>query len=347
MFTSARLKLTLWYVLISLAVSLLFSVFIYAGIDTEFRRLERMQVRLKQMQEEFGNGERIFVPVGPDGRPGRALEQIDPEAITKARIRVISILGVVNLIILGVAGTAGYFLAGRSLRPIKQMVDEQHRFISDASHELRTPLTSLRSEIEVGLRNKKITLADSKKLLESNLEEVVSLQALSDNLLDLAQTGRPVNNTQFSEVLLTNAINAAVKKLNGSLVKKGITVEKHRADITIIGIPDRIEELFVILLDNAAKYSPEKSTVKISVRKLKDVVEIAITDQGVGIEAEDLPYIFDRFYRANKSRSKENVSGYGLGLSIAKKIVDAHQGRISVESTVGHGTVFTIILPAK
>jgi signal transduction histidine kinase len=106
-------------------------------------------------------------------------------------------------------------------------------------------------------------------------------------------------------------------------------------------------ELFAILLDNAVKYSPEGSAVTVSGGHEKDRrLTVSVSDQGVGIAAADLPHIFDRFYQADRSRSKDHSTGYGLGLSIAQKIVELHQGSIEVSSQLGHGTVFTVTLPA-
>src|SRR5690349_4348223 len=144
MFENARLKLTAWYLVIIMAISLMFSCVIYTSINTEFQRFERIQLRIHEdIQEGF--------PIPPPrfGRP-------DPEMIEESRKRVVLILAVINVSILFLSGIAGYFLAGRTLKPIKKMVEEQRRFVTDASHELRTPLTALRSEIEVGLRNKQL-----------------------------------------------------------------------------------------------------------------------------------------------------------------------------------------------
>ncbi|MDO8657133.1 MAG: HAMP domain-containing sensor histidine kinase [Candidatus Levybacteria bacterium] len=331
MFQSARLKLTAWYLVIIMVISIFFSFAIYTGVNVEFRRFERMQERIKERQDE--------------GLPFNGRPRFNPEVINQARARVITILGIINLSILGIAGATGYFLAGRTLKPIKKMVDEQNRFIEDASHELRTPLTSLRSEIEVGLRNKKLNLENSKMLLQSNLEEVVSLQMLSDNLLELAQTEKSINSFDFTNVSIIDVIDNAIKKLDGPIKEKQIKIEKKVEDVNIPGIQDRVKELFVLLLDNAIKYNPPKSKISIKTERDNGMIKITVKDNGIGIEEEDLPYVFDRFYRASKSRSKEQVSGYGLGLSIAKKIVILHNGTIAIESKINKGTTFVVELP--
>jgi len=334
MFQKTRLTLTAWYALISLFITMLFSVAIYTNINSEFQRFEHLQEIIRK-RAEYGIPTRL-----PHDIP---LSRLDSNAISEARTRLIVTLIVINGAILGIATGAGYFLAGRTLRPIQKMVDEQNRFVTDASHELRTPITSLRSEIEVNLRNKKLTLKDAHKLLKSNLEEVVDLQNISNNLLELAQLGKPQSITHFTDVSIPEVFDQALKKITGNIKKKEITLEKKIDDVTISGIPERLTELFVILLDNAVKYSPEKSTINISAQKKADSIEIKVADNGMGISEQDLPYIFDRFYRVSKSRSKEKIHGYGLGLSIAKKIVEQHGGTMSAESKPGNGTVIIVL----
>ncbi|HVZ67649.1 MAG TPA: ATP-binding protein [Patescibacteria group bacterium] len=338
MFENARLKLTAYYLAIIMLVSIFFSSAIYLSVTNEFRRFERIQIRAEQ---DFKDG--VIVPP-PSNTKNFAFRigKPDPEFINAARARILLTLGFINLGIFGLAGAAGYFLAGRTLRPIKKMVDEQNRFITDASHELRTPLTSLRTEMEVALREKSLSDKDSKQIIKSNLEEVVSLQELSDHLIELAQNGKYVNKDNFQEVLLPAVINAAVKKVSPQAKNKKISITQKITDAKVNGVYDRLVEVFVILLDNAIKYSSTGSKINLTSKDIKDNVEISVTDQGVGIDQEDIPHIFDRFYRSDKSRSK--TSGFGLGLSIAKKIVSSHGGSLEVESELGKGTKFTVSL---
>ncbi len=347
MFKSARLKLTGWYLLIIMLISILFSMVIYAGINREYDRFERnAKLRLEREKqglpsyEEFRKERQrqgLYVPPMP--------QSADPGLITQARTRLQIILLAVNLVVLGVAGLAAYFLAGRTMRPIAEMVEEQNRFITDASHELRTPLTSLKSEIEVNLRDKKLTLAQAKNLLKSNLEEVNNLGKLSDNLIKLTQYQKTNNHINFEKVSLLAIIQEAQKKVTGMAKGKNIMIRNRVKDCTLKADLQSLCELFVILLDNAIKYSPKNKSIIMDSRKVDHVVAIDVKDQGIGIDKEDIPHLFDRFYRSDKSRAKGNVQGYGLGLSIAKQIVDRHEGLISVKSEIGKGTNFTIELP--
>lgn len=331
MFENARIKLTAWYLGIIMLISILFSIVIYTGINAELQRIERMQLRF---QEDLDEG---FIPP-PNVRIARTL-RADPAVIKAARARLLTILGLINIAILGFSGGAGYFLAGRTLKPIKEMVEEQKRFITDSSHELRTPLTSLRTEIEVALRNNKLSLSDTKNLLASNLEEVLSLQLLTDNLLELAHNGSPIKKDE-SIVLVSKIAKASIRKVESMALKKKIKIINKVTDCEIRGVEERLIECFVILLDNAIKYSPEESEINISCKSTKESVIVTIQDKGIGISKQNLPKIFDRFFRADASRSKNE--GYGLGLSIAKSILDAHGAIATVNSTLGKGTTFKL-----
>lgn len=321
MFQSARFKLAAWYLVIIMLISIVFSMVIYLVINEDYNRLERVQ-RLRHREAQEIN------------------------LLPEVRERLQIILFLVNLGILSISALAGYFLAGRTLRPIKDMVDEQNRFITDASHELRTPLTSLKSEIEVNLRDQNLSLKDAKKLLESNLEDVNSLQYLSDNLIKITQYQKS-KGVNFEEISLSEVVEEAVKKASNLAKHKNISIINHVKNSNIEGEKQSLNELFVILLDNAIKYSPKNKKITLSTKALDHLVEIIVKDEGIGIEKEEIPHLFDRFYRVDKSRTKNNTDGYGLGLSIAQQIVQKHLGSIKVESEIGKGSVFIITLPVK
>lgn len=339
MFNRARIKLTLWYLLIIMLISLSFSFVIYRFLTSEIDRALRME---KMRQQGYIPAKKFLIQFDEPTSPKEVvIAPPNPEVLEEAKDRILMMLIIINVGILGLSGVAGYLLAGLTLKPIKKMVDEQNRFITDASHELRTPLTSLKSEIEVNLRDKKLTLTEAKKLLESNLEEVNNLQYLSDNLMKLAKTHTP-NDAKMESVSILKISNGAIKKVEKMAKKKNISIENKIEDINITADRQALTELFVIFLDNAIKYSQNDTRVEMSSVKQADSVSIEIKDQGVGIEKNDLPFLFDRFYRADKARSKD---GFGLGLSIAKEIVDKHNGAIEVKSKLNSGTTFNIKLP--
>lgn len=336
MFQSARLKLTAWYLLIIMLVSIIFSLVIYTVINQEYMRIEHAQNFIRLQQDQLGRHVFLITPGDIDLR------------LSEARVRLRAVLILINLVILAGAGFAGYFLAGRTLRPIKQMVEEQNRFITDASHELRTPLTSLKSEIEVNLRDKSLKIEDAKKLLQSNLEEVNNLQYLSDNLIKLTQYQKIWGWLNFEEVNLKEIANAAQKKVANLAKRKNILIKNQIEDSIIInGDKQGLLEVFTIFLDNAIKYSPKETVVTLNSRKTAYSVEIEFKDQGIGIDEKDIPRLFDRFFRADKSRTKSEVGGYGLGLAIAKQIIEKHDGSVQVKSNIGKGTTFAVKLPIK
>lgn len=333
MFTQARIKLTAWYLCIIMLISVMFSVAIYRNLTSE---LERGFNRISQRYlQEYG-------PIPSQLRP----EILEPSYLQSSEDRIKLELIYVNLFILVVSGIGGYILAGITLSPIKKMIDEQNRFITDASHELRTPITSLKSEIEVYLRGKNHNEKESKQLAKSNLEEVNNLQTLSDSLLELAQYQKSPSQQAFTSVSLLNIVEKAEKKLQNIAKQKNIMIYVKMVNLKVMGDEESLTQLFGILLDNAIKYSPQNTKVTINAVKIDGFVKITIKDEGMGITEKDIPQIFDRFYRADNSRTKQDVAGYGLGLSIAKKIIADHKGSIRVSSTLNKGTTFTLELPA-
>lgn len=342
MFQKTRLKLTAWYLLIIMLVSLSFSLVIFRIATSELDRVER----IARLRAESGILPRPYVYNPPSKSESLRFVFLDPDLIAETKNRLALILALINLGILGASAMAGYFLAGQTLKPIAEMVEEQSRFVTDASHELRTPLTSLKSEIEVNLRDKKLTLSGAKNLLQSNLEEVNNLQTLSDALIRLTQY-RGDNNLEMTELSLSELAWSALKKVGIMAADKKISLENKVRDLTLFGHRTSLTELLVILLDNAIKYSPEGKKVILSSEKNDGWVYLSITDEGSGIDEKDLPHLFDRFYRADKSRTKTDTPGYGLGLAIAKQIAESHHGSVRVTSRLNEGATFTVSLPLK
>ena len=331
MFKKARLKLTAWYLFIIMAVSISFSLIIYRVLLLEVLRFERAQ--------RFRIERRINLFEAPI--------PANPELIEEVKQRIIFRLFILNAGIFILSGGAGYFLAGKTLSPIQEMVDEQNRFITDASHEFRTPLTSLKSAMEVHLRDKKLTLLAAKKLVSENLKDVDKLQRLSDSLLQLAQYQHSDQKVIFGKIDINRIITAALSKIKYSADKKQIKLKYQGQSIIVTGDKEKLTDLLIILLDNAVKYSHPRQTVTVDARKTDGSLLLSVKDDGIGIDKKDLPFIFDRFYRTDNSRTKKSTDGYGLGLSIAKKIAELHKAEISVDSQLNSGTTFILNLPLQ
>jgi signal transduction histidine kinase len=331
MFQSATLKLTGWYLLILMSISVIFSLSIYNIASHE------VNDRLVQLQERIENGP-VDIPL-PSRLSYEALREAQYE---QANHNLMLQLVYANIVILAAGGAGSYFLARRTLEPIEETHEAQARFVSDASHELKTPLAVMRTELEVALRDTSLQKKELRALLASNLEEVNKLSNLAVTLLHLSTLEHeelekePLDlNTIVQEIV--HKYDKASRRIHFTPSQKPQLVEANRASL---------EELITILVDNALKYSPHGSLVATATSERSSQACFEITNTGRGISAEDLPHIFDRFYRANTARSKDGTSdGHGLGLSLAKKIVELHQGELLATSAPDHATTFTVLLP--
>ena len=239
-----------------------------------------------------------------------------------------------------------YVLARRTLKPIEEMHEAQSRFTADASHELRTPIAAMRLENELALDDDSLTIKDARELLKSNIEELDKLTKLSEGLLQLAQLDNDSIKTQSIKV--RSIVVQAVERITSESKAKNQKIVTKKIDGGVVAVNEvAAVEALVTLLDNAVKYSPDKSSISIITHRSKTMLEISVIDTGIGIAEDAQAHIFDRFYRADNSRNKETADGYGIGLSIAKSIVETHGGTISVESVKGSGSTFTLSFPVK
>jgi two-component system OmpR family sensor kinase len=229
----------------------------------------------------------------------------------------------------------------------------QKQFTADASHELKTPLTILLGEIEVALSNPR-TAEDYVNILGSAVEEIRRITKIVNELLTIARLESGELRMQKLPIRLDELLLDSVSKTSAYASRRsiGINFEIHdksgeeSEEVVVEGDEDKLLSVFINLLDNAIKYSDDHSLIRVVLKAGKDFAEVAIIDKGVGIAPEDLPHIFDRFYRADKSRSSDGTHrGTGLGLSISKYLVEAHSGTISIRSEKGEGTTATVRLP--
>jgi len=222
--------------------------------------------------------------------------------------------------------------------------DRQKRFTSDASHELRTPLTVMRADISLALRRPR-TNEEYKKTLESAQEEVSRLSHIVTDLLTLARLDTDLAQITHEPVALDELIDGVVTGLRPLATDRSILLS-YAIDgpVTIDGDATRLKQLFINLIDNGISYSPNGGYVHVGLTSTPDWVMATVKDNGMGIEPDQLPHIFERFYRSEEARLR-NHEGTGLGLAIAQSAAMAHQGRIEVASVVGQGSVFTVLLP--
>jgi two-component system, OmpR family, sensor histidine kinase CiaH len=327
---SPYVRLTVWYVAILMALSLAFSVWVYHETMAELRAGFTGPV-VQRLQDRYG-------PL-----PAEVWLHVVDQQYSASRGRLIGQLIFLNVGVLAVGGGASYWLARRTMRPIEEALEAQNRFTADASHELRTPLSAMKTEIEVSLRDPNLSKQEMRELLQSNLEEIDRLSELSQGLLTLARNN---DKPQVTALSVKPVLAEAIKRYRPLADAKHIQFNKELADIQVMADKKSLGILIGILLDNAIKYSPEKTTITIKTERKDGHGLIAITDQGPGISVTDLPHIFERFFRADSSRTKEQVAGNGLGLSIAQKTAAALNGNITAKSELGQGSSFIIRLPA-
>ena len=336
MFTSASLKLTVWYLAFIMAISLFFSWSIYVASTREVRA-----GFAQQSISYHGVVLRQAVP-DPEVEDWR-LQQVE---LIKQRIWFNLLVLNVGVFVLG--GCMSYLLARNTLKPIEQAMEAQSRFTADASHELRTPLTAMKTEIEVAMRHNKLPASEARELLKSNLEEIGKLEALSSGLLRLSQYQNGPRQEAWRSVDMAAVVLEAVNRLEAPAGVAGVHLDASAVGPAgVEGEPDSLRELVVILLDNAIKYSHPNTDIVLSLAARSGQAVLVVSDHGVGMKAADLPHIFDRFYRADASRSRGKSGGYGLGLAIARQIVTTHHGEIGVTSLLGEGSVFTVSIPEK
>lgn len=333
-FHKTSLKLAGFYLAILMIISLFFSGVIY---QTSVYELQR---GLQRPVPGFGRGvDNNLIELFREELNNQRLA-----AFEEAKQRLLTRLLFINLLILAGGGLLSYYLALRTLRPIEEAHERQSRFTADASHELRTPITAMRSEIEVALMDPKLSVKEAKEQLRSNLEELEKLTALTEGLLRLSH----LDNTglQMAPVAADIIATRAVERVASSAKSKKIKLNTDVMNNTPVMAEEiNATEALVTLLDNAIKYSPVESEVSLRTELHQKNMHFIVTDEGSGIAADELPHIFDRFYRADSSRTKQRTEGYGLGLAIAKGVAEAHDGSIKVTSSPEKGSSFTLVLP--
>lgn len=321
-FASARIKLTLWYILISLILLLIFSL---AAIGAERKAFSKIQSALSDKVQ----------------RP--TLTTVLEMRITAFENDFARRLLFFDFILLIGASVASYFLSGRTLKPIQQMLKQQEEFAADASHELRTPLTTISMEMET-LKRQELRFSEKHiQIFNSVTEEISRMTGIVDGLLTLVRVNNIDERNNWSVFNLTDLLKETFYFMKPLAGEKKLSYKIDAGNnIFVRGHKEQLKQVIIILLDNAIKYTPATKEVSVKLSSEHNAVYLQVLDKGPGIRQQDLNHIFDRFYRAVGSNSQK---GSGLGLTIAKKIVENHDGKITVESKIGIGTAFTVTLP--
>ena len=243
------------------------------------------------------------------------------------------------------AVTAGWYLASRALVPIRAAWERQQQFVADASHELRTPLAVVQAHAELLLRHPDRTIEEESRSVTAVLKEGRRMKKLVEGLLTLARTDSNELELYKKPVRVDELLRATVELVEELAACKEIIVRTEiEGAVEAEADEERLHQLFLIVLDNAVKYTPPQGIVTVRCERRQFAAHIVVEDTGIGIPAADLPHIFERFYRSDKVRSREE-GGIGLGLAIAKWIVERHGGHIRAESRYGAGTSVYIQLP--
>jgi len=269
---------------------------------------------------------------------------IEPELSSLRSLLMVLAGGGAGALALSTVG--GYILAGRALRPIRQAMDRQRTFIADASHELRTPLAIVKANAELLRRHPEDPISSHLQEVDDIIGETGRLAHLVSQLLTLARADAGRLPLQKEWVDLTALAQEAVRQMAPRAQEKGLTLEgPSSGPIFVLGDSVRIKEVALILLDNAIKFNKPEGKVWVRTWADGSRAYLEVSDTGIGIEPQDLPRVFERFYRGQRAGATED--GAGLGLSIAKAIVEAHGGQITAQSRPKEGSTFRVVFPKE
>jgi signal transduction histidine kinase len=294
---------------------------------------------LRTIQLDDGSHLRLLTYQAPDGsilQVGRLLN--DQDRLLSQYLKGLLLLGGAASLLLALGS---WLLAGRSIRPAERAWEQQQSFVANASHELRAPLTILRASADYALRSKK--RSEKEKSLRDIVEECDYMDRLVEDLLLLSRLDARRLKMEAEPVSIPTLMEEITHQVEKVAAEKGISIEIHSMPLQVLGDPLRLRQVLLILLDNAMRFTPRGGIIRLEAARQGREATIAVIDNGCGIPEEDLPHLFERFYTV--SGQPEAERGNGLGLSIAKGLVEAHNGRITIVSKPDQGTTVKITLP--
>lgn len=327
-FFSARLRLTFYYALFSGIIIGGFSIILYQTLLTNFAETLK------------------------DAAPG-----LNPHVfgaiIDRAQIILTNRLLIADVTILVFATVLGFFLTHRTLKPMRDSMQKQKRFIADASHELRTPVAVVVSGLEVALRNKNLGLEDAKRTLAETLDEMKEFSLLTNQLLDLSksESSEAAMHLTFKPINIAELVRITSEKMKKLADEKGIDFimnvrEETPEPVHVLGNDVELSRVFYNIIHNAISYTPQKGTITVEGHISLGKYIVTVTDTGIGIPNKILGKIFEPFFQGDASRDESKKSGgAGLGLPIARKIIESHNGSIVIKSKEQSGTKAVISLP--
>ncbi len=238
------------------------------------------------------------------------------------------------------------FFSWWALRPVRAAWDQQQQFVQDASHELKTPLAVILANMAILQSTPTSTVAEQAQWVESTQTEAERMRALVNDMLDLARP-EDVARAEVVQVSvdLSDLVQTEVLQFESVAFEGGVTLESDLAEgVAVLGVSDRLQRMVGTLIDNACKYANDGGQVDVELTRSRTHAYLTVANTGAPIPPEDLPHVFDRFYRADKARTS-GKGGYGLGLAIAREIAREHNGDITVASSEAEGTAFKVKLP--
>ena len=257
----------------------------------------------------------------------------------QTRLFWIYVLSELALLLMGMA------LTRANMRPIIRSWNQQRTFVADAAHEFKTPMTVIQNNLERMLEHPNDTVMDQVESVANALTEVRHLNHLTGDLLTLSQADADIPMFEFEEMDLAKTVREVgdIYEYNANEKQQTLQVDVPET-LPIVGDAQRLRQLLVILTDNAQKYAGEGASVTIAAVATSSGVKLTVADTGKGVSEEDKEHLFDRFYRIDKARSR-STGGHGLGLSIAKWVVQGHRGTIEILDNKPHGTIFKMLIP--
>ena len=251
----------------------------------------------------------------------------------------------IPILMLGLFLFAALPLSRWLTRPAQNAWDAQRHFIADASHELKTPLTVILANLSILLKNKQQTIESCEGWIESTQEEAQQMRKLVEEMLMLARTEDEQPAEHFTQANLSELLERTLMTIESIAFDNGVTLKTSIEEYVITVCSEtHIQQMMTILLDNAIKYAGGKKIVTVTLARKQERCELHVNNTGAPIPAEALPHVFDRFYRGQANRTG---NGFGLGLAIAKRILQMHKGSIRVSSTAASGTTFSVVLPIR